>query len=45
MMSFALLREIAAHDQVWPRMAAKYGVENRLYAANLGARVLIRVGE
>ena len=28
MMSFALLREIAAHDQVWPRMAAKYGVEN-----------------
>jgi hypothetical protein len=28
MMSFALLREIAAHDQVWPRMAAKYDVEN-----------------
>ena len=28
MMTFALLREIAAHDQVWPRMAAKYGVEN-----------------
>ena len=28
MMSFALLREIAATDQVWPRMAAKYGVEN-----------------
>jgi hypothetical protein len=28
MMGFALLREIAAHDQVWPRMAAKYGVEN-----------------
>ena len=28
MMSFALLREIAAHDHVWPRMAAKYGVEN-----------------
>ena len=28
MMGFALLREIAAHDQVWARMAAKYGVEN-----------------
>jgi hypothetical protein len=28
MMSFAPLREIVEHDQVWPRMAAKYGVEN-----------------
>jgi len=23
-----VLREIVAHNQVWPRMAAKYGVEN-----------------
>ena len=28
MMDIAVLREIVAHDQVWPRMAAKYGVEN-----------------
>jgi hypothetical protein len=28
MMGGELLREIVAHDQVWPRMAAKYGVEN-----------------
>jgi hypothetical protein len=28
MMSGDLLQEIVAHDQVWPRMAAKYGVEN-----------------
>jgi len=28
MMSTDLLREIVANDQVWPRMAAKYGVEN-----------------
>jgi hypothetical protein len=28
MMVVALLRELVAHDQVWPRMAAKYGVEN-----------------
>jgi hypothetical protein len=24
----AVLREIVAHDQVWPRMAATYGVDN-----------------
>ena len=28
MMGVDLLREIVAHDQVWPKMAAKYGVEN-----------------
>jgi hypothetical protein len=28
MMSVDVLREIVAHDQVWPKMAAKYGVEN-----------------
>jgi hypothetical protein len=25
---FAALQEIVIHNQVWPRMAAKYGVEN-----------------
>ena len=28
MMGVDVLREIVAHDQVWPKMAAKYGVEN-----------------
>ena len=27
-MGVDVLREIVAHDQVWPKMAAKYGVEN-----------------
>jgi hypothetical protein len=25
---FAALHEMVTHDQVWPRMAAKYGVDN-----------------
>jgi hypothetical protein len=25
---FAALQEMVTHDQVWPRMAAKYGVDN-----------------
>ncbi|MCV6985596.1 thiocyanate hydrolase [Mycobacterium shinjukuense] len=29
-MTIASLRNIAASDQVWPRVAAKYGVENPL---------------
>jgi hypothetical protein len=28
MMDIGLLQEIVARDQVWPKMAAKYGVEN-----------------
>ena len=28
MMNDAVLQEIVARNQVWPRMAAKYGVEN-----------------
>jgi hypothetical protein len=28
MMNIGLLQEIVARDQVWPKMAAKYGVEN-----------------
>jgi hypothetical protein len=28
MMDVGLLQEIVARDQVWPKMAAKYGVEN-----------------
>ena len=28
MMGVDVLREIVAHDQVWPKMAAKYGVED-----------------
>jgi hypothetical protein len=27
-MELAVLQEIVVHHQVWPRMAAKYGVEN-----------------